>query len=99
MGPRSGLELNMFHENTLVYVLLGYLPSFTNDVATNDSFIITGLLIFLRRLAVLLLIKWPPPVRLCFIFPVAVTLTRLLNPLWVFCLGISIFPFEPSYPG
>ena len=66
----------------------GYFPSLTIEVATKESFIRTGLLIFLRRLADLLLIKWPPPVRQCLILPVAVTLTRLLNPLWVFCLGI-----------
>jgi len=42
----------------------------------------------LLRLELLLLMRWPVKDFLYFTLPEAVTLTLLLNPLWVFCLGI-----------
>jgi hypothetical protein len=47
-----------------------------------------------RRLAFLPLIRWPPPVCLRLTLPVAVIFTLLLNPLWVFCLGIWLIPLK-----
>jgi len=60
--------------------------------------IIVELLTRLRRLAFLLLIKCPAPVRFRFTFPLAVTLTRLFKPLWVFCFGIGCFPLKKTCP-
>jgi len=52
------------------------------------------LLILLRVLAFLPLIRCPPQERLRLTLPVAVILTLLLSPLWVFCFGIEHFLSE-----
>jgi hypothetical protein len=57
-------------------------------VLTAGPITSAGLLIRLRRLALLPLIRCPPPQRFRLILPVAVILTLLLKPLWVFCFGI-----------
>jgi len=56
--------------------------------AASDALIIAEPAIFLLCLALLPLIRCPPPERLCLSLPEAVILTRFFNPLWVFCLGI-----------
>lgn len=65
-----------------------YLQSLVLIVLALALVTIAELLTRLRRLAFLPLIRWPPPVCLRFTLPVAVIFTLLLNPLWVFCLGI-----------
>jgi hypothetical protein len=65
-----------------------HLPSRILIASAAGPVIIAGLFIRLRRFAFLVLIRWPPPQRFRLILPVAVILTLLLKPLWVFCFGI-----------
>jgi hypothetical protein len=64
------------------------LPSITFILAASAGFNIVELPTFRRRLAFLLLIKWPEKLFLAFTLPEAVTLTLFFKPLCVFCLGI-----------
>jgi len=65
-----------------------YLLSLILIVLAVEPVIIAEPPIRLRRLAFLPLIRWLPQERLCLSLPVAVILTLLVNPLWVFCFGI-----------
>jgi len=65
-----------------------YLHSAILVVLVVVLFIMAELLTRLRRLAFLLLIRCPAPVRPRLTLPDAVILTLFFSPLWVFCLGI-----------
>jgi len=81
--------LNVFsnHQGT-------YLQSCIPTVLAAAPVIIAELPVRLRRLAFLPLIRWLPQERLRLTLPVAVILTLLLNPLWVFCFGIFKIPLR-----
>lgn len=75
--------------NDYLFFLQGvYLQSPILAVWAVVLVIVAELRMRLRRLAFLPLIRWPPPVRFRLTLPDAVTLTLLVKPLWVFCLGI-----------
>ena len=73
-----------------------YLQSATLLFLVVVLFMMVELLTRLRRLAFLLLIRCPAPVRPRLTLPDAVTLTLFFSPLWVFCLGIYCLSLKES---
>jgi len=63
-------QFTIRHLPSLLLILLASVPTITDELSIR-----------LRRLALLPLIRWLPPARLCLTLPLAVILNLLLKPL------------------
>ena len=86
--PEAEKQAHLIDYFLLIIFRVFYLPSWILTVLAVLPVKISEPPIRLRRLAFLPLIRWPPQERLRLSLPVAVILTLLVKPLWVFCFGI-----------